>query len=98
MPHVWFYHPHPRDHWRFTQEGMVKLCRAGGLTPRVLLAQGGTLATAGQVFNILVYGVLGRFGAPVFAVVSLLAKAADRAIQNPLLCGNFVCLAVKEDA
>ena len=40
-PHVWFYHPHPTDHWRFTQEGMVRLCQDAGFEPAVLLAQGG---------------------------------------------------------
>jgi SAM-dependent methyltransferase len=95
VPHVWFYHPHPSDHWRFTQEGVVRLCEEGGLTPLVLLAQGGAVATAVQVINFLLYGVLGRSGAPVYAVANLLGRAGDRALRNGLFCGNFACLALR---
>jgi SAM-dependent methyltransferase len=65
-PHVWFYHPHPQDNWRFTQEGLVRLCRCGGLEPELFLSQGGSILTAGQVANFLIYGAIGRLGAPVF--------------------------------
>ena len=94
-PHVWFYHPHPTDHWRFTQEGMVQLCRDAGLEPMVLLGQGGSILTLFQVVNFLAYGVLGRIGAPFYAVGNLLGIAGDRAAPNELFCHNFACLAFK---
>jgi len=93
VPHVWFYHPHPSDHWRFTQEGVVKLCRRAGLTPVSLLAQGGSLTTAAQVVNFLAYGVLGRKGAPLYAAVNALAERIDPILPNELFCHNFACLA-----
>src|SRR5262249_49687524 len=30
VPHVWFFHPHPADYWRFTQQGVLELCSQGG--------------------------------------------------------------------
>ena len=97
-PHVWFYHPHPTDHWRFTQEGMVRLCKDAGLEPTVLLAQGGSILTLFQVMNFLAYGVLGRAGAPLYAVSNLLGSAADRLAPNELFCHNFACLARRDVA
>jgi SAM-dependent methyltransferase len=95
VPHVWFFHPHPRDHWRFTQQGLARLCQVGGLEPRLMLAQGGSLLAAAQVINFLAYGVLGRSGAPFYAAVNWAGRLADRAIPNPLFCHNFACLAEK---
>ena len=92
-PHVWFYHPHPADHWRFTQEGMVHLVREAGLQPVTLLAQGGSVLTVLQVVNFLAYGVLGRAGAPLYAVLNALAALGDRLVRNDLFCHNFACLA-----
>lgn len=97
-PHVWFYHPHPTDHWRFTQEGMVRLCKDAELEPAVLLAQGGSILTLFQVLNFLAYGILGRVGAPFYAVSNLVASAADRFAPNELFCHNFACLAHRNDA
>ena len=97
-PHVWFYHPHPTDHWRFTQEGMVRLCRDVGLEPTVLLAQGGSILTLFQVMNFLAYGILGRIGAPLYAISNVLASAADSVAPNELFCHNFACLAHRNDA
>ena len=94
-PHVWFYHPHPTDHWRFTQEGMARLCREAGLEPVTLLAQGGTVLTLGQVLNFLAYGVLGRAGAPFYAAMNVLAGVGDRLAPNELFCHNFAILARK---
>ena len=94
-PHVWFFHPHPKDHWRFTQQGLVRLCRAGGLVPRQVLAQGGSLLAAAQVMNFLAYGVLGRAGAPLYAGINWLGAIADRALPNALFSHNFACLAEK---
>lgn len=94
-PHVWFYHPHPTDHWRFTQEGMLRLCKDAGLEPTTLLAQGGSILTLFQILNFLAYGVLGRLGAPLYAVANAVGSAADRAAPNELFCHNFACLAVR---
>jgi SAM-dependent methyltransferase len=96
VPHVWFYHPHPKDHWRFTQEGLVHLCQAGGLAPRALLSQGGSLLSGAQVLNFLAYGVLGKAGAPLYALVNLIGKAMDRLMPNPLFCVNLACLAQRD--
>ena len=98
VPHVWFYHPHPKDHWRFTQEGVVRLCAEGGLVPRALLSQGGSLLSAAQVMNFLAYGVLGPAGAPLYAGINLLGRAIDRLVPNALFCLNLACLAQRADA
>lgn len=92
-PHVWFFHPHPTDHWRFTQEGMAHLCREASLEPVSLLAQGGSVLTLCQVLNFLAYGVLGTAGAPLYAALNLAATVADRLAPNELFCHNFACLA-----
>ena len=97
-PHVWFYHPHPTDNWRFTQEGLVQLCRDAGFEPAVLLSQGGSVLTLFQVMNFLAYGVLGRIGAPVYATANLLGTIGDRLAPNELFCTNFACLARRAPA
>jgi SAM-dependent methyltransferase len=94
-PHVWFYHPHPTDHWRYTQEGMAHLCREAGLMPVMLLAQGGSVLTLMQVLNFLSYGLLGRAGAPVYLLLNILGSVGDRLAPNQLFCHNFACLARK---
>jgi SAM-dependent methyltransferase len=97
-PHVWFYHPHPTDHWRFTQEGLVRLCRDVGFEPMVLLSQGGSVLTLFQVMNFLTYGVLGRMGAPLYAAANVLGSLGDRLAPNELFCTNFACLALRRAA
>ena len=97
-PHVWFFHPHPTDHWRFTQEGMAHLCREAGLEPVVLLAQGGSVLTLCQVVNFLAYGVLGKLGAPLYAALNLAAAVGDRLVPDQLFCHNFACLARRTDS
>lgn len=92
-PHVWFFHPHPRDHWRFTQEGLVRLCEESGLRPVELRAQGGTLLAVAQIANFLLYGVIGRLGTPFYATMNALAPAIDSLVPNVLFCHNFACLA-----
>ena len=92
-PHVWFYHPHPTDNWRFTQEGLAHLCREAGLEPVSLLAQGGVVTTLMQVINFLVYGIAGRKGAPFYALLNVIARAGDRVVRNQLFSHNFACLA-----
>jgi SAM-dependent methyltransferase len=95
-PHVWFYHPHPTDHWRFTQEGMAHLCQEAGLIPVSLLAQGGSVLTLCQVLNFLAYGVLGQAGAPLYAALNAVAAVGDRLAPNQLFCHNFACLARRD--
>jgi SAM-dependent methyltransferase len=97
-PHVWFFHPHPTDHWRFTQEGMAHLCREAGLEPVTLLAQGGSVLTLCQILNFLAYGVFGRAGAPLYAALNLAALVGDRLAPNQLFCHNFACLARRGEA
>ena len=53
VPHVWFFHPHPHDYWRFTQEGMVRLVEASGMQAEVLLGQGGSVLALCQIVNFL---------------------------------------------
>ena len=96
-PHVWFFHPHPTDHWRFTQEGMAHLCREAELEPVTLLAQGGSVLTLCQVLNFLAYGVLGRAGAPLYAALNVAAAIGDRLAPNQLFCHNFACLAQRRE-
>ncbi|HWE26104.1 MAG TPA: methyltransferase domain-containing protein [Myxococcales bacterium] len=95
-PHVWFFHPHPTDHWRFTQQGLAHLVASAGFVVRQLRSQGGTVLAAAQVANFLAYGVLRRAGAPLYAIVNLLAKPVDRLAQNQLFCVNFAALARKD--
>ena len=95
-PHVWFFHPHPTDHWRFTQEGITHLCREAGLEPLTLLAQGGSVLTLCQVVNFLAYGMLGRLAAPLYGALNLAASVGDRLVPNELFCHNFACLARRE--
>lgn len=92
-PHVWFYHPHPSDCWRFTQEGVVRLCEQTQLDLLELRAQGGSVLTLFQICNFLLYGALGRIGAPVFAGMNVIGRGLDRLIRNDLFCHNFAWLA-----
>ena len=95
VPHVWFYHPHPGDYWRVTQEGMLALCADAGFTVRELRVQGGSLLAFAQIVNFLAYGVLGRAGAPLYGVVNLLGRTADALVPNELFSLNIACLADK---
>ena len=95
VPHVWFYHPHPGDYWRVTQEGIVALCEDAGFRVREVRVQGGSLMAFAQVVNFLGYGVLGRGGFPLNAAMNLLGRAADAAMPNELFSLNVACLAEK---
>jgi len=97
VPHVWFYHPHPSDHWRFTQEGVIKLCETAGLVPLVLHAQGGTLLALFQILNFLVYGVMAKWGAPIYLILNIAGVVLDKTIKNSLFCQNFACLVQKAE-
>src|SRR5579862_3419367 len=94
-PHVWFYHPHPSDNWRFTQEGLIRLAARADFEPLRLLSQGGSALSFFQIGNFLLYGALGKLGAPAYLVGNLIGRAADRVIGNNLFCLNFALLARK---
>lgn len=96
VPHVWFYHPQPHDNWRFTQEGIVRLAMAARLEVVELRAQGGTVLTLAQILNFVLYGVIGRVGAPLYACISLCGLIADRLAPNELFCQNFAVLLVRK--
>jgi SAM-dependent methyltransferase len=97
-PHVWFFHPHPTDHWRFTQQGMRALCTEAGLEVIELRGQLGAGANLLQIVNFLAYGVLGKVGAPLYALNNVGGLIADKLVPNELFCGNFACLARKPPA
>lgn len=92
VPHVWFYHPHPEDNWRFTQEGIVRLLTERGFVVEELRSQGGSVL-AFLIVNFLVYGAFGRAGAPLYALVNLLTPMLDRLVTNQLFALNFTCVA-----
>jgi len=94
-PHVWFYHPHPTDNWRFTQEGLARLVAAAGFEPRSLLSQGGSVMAFFQIVNFLLFGVLGKLGGPLYVVNNVIGNVGDRLLANPLFCLNFAILARK---
>jgi SAM-dependent methyltransferase len=94
-PHIWFYHPHPTDNWRFTQEGLTRIVTAAGFEPRKLLSQGGSVMALFQIVNFLLFGITGKLGTPLYAINNLIGKIADRLLANPLFCLNFAILARK---
>ena len=59
------------------------------------LVQGGSALSYFQIVNFLVYGIAGRFGAPLFAVNNLIGRFADNLFRNDLFCLNFAILARK---
>ena len=95
VPHVWFHHPHPADYWRMTEEGVAALCEEGGVVPVMLASQGSSAATFFQVANFLAYGLVGRAGAPLYAIVNLLGDVANATVRDRRFAMNHVCLARK---
>lgn len=95
VPQVWFYHPHPADNWRFTPEGVTRLSEAGGFEVVQLLGQGGPVMALFQVFNFCVFGVAGRYGAPIYLLANLSARLVDPLVPNPSFSLNFACLCRK---
>lgn len=93
LPHVWPYHPCPHDFWRFTQEGLVEVVQGGGLEVVRLLGAGGCGTTLFQTLNLMLYGALGGFGAPLYGLTNALGRLTDALIASPLFCMNFTCLA-----
>ena len=94
-PHVWFYHPHPTDHWRFTQEGILHLCEMGGLRPEAIVSQGGSALAFLQIVNFLGYGLFGRAGLPLFFLNNCLGMTIDKIVSDSTFSLNFACLATK---
>ena len=95
VPHVWFFHPHPFDYWRMTSQGLRALCDEGGLRVIELRAQGGSAAALFQVVNFLVFGVLGRAGAPVYAAMNALGLLLNHLVKDTRFALNHSCLAAK---
>ena len=98
VPHIWFHHPHPHDYWRMTVEGVVALCEEGDLQVVDVKAQGGSAAALFQAFNFLLYGALGRFGAPLFAIANVAGRGADALVRDSRFTLNHVCVARKPTA
>jgi len=96
-PHIWFYHPHPSDNWRFTQEGLPRLVAACGFEPMRLLAQGGSVLSYFQIVNFLLFGLAGKLAAPVYAINNVIGKWGDNLLTNRLFCLNFAVLARKAE-
>ena len=94
-PHIWFYHPHPTDNWRFTQEGLTRIVNTAGFEPTKLLSQGGSVMALFQIVNFLLFGTTGKLGTPFYVINNLIGKIADRLLPNPLFCLNFAILAKK---
>lgn len=95
-PHIWFYHPHPSDNWRFTQEGLTRLINTANLQPIKLLSQGGSVMAFIQVANFLVFGIAGKLGAPLYVINNLIGQIGDKIMPNTLFCLNFAMLAQKK--
>jgi len=95
VPHAWFYHPHPDDNWRYTPEGLSRLLTAAGFEVISIRLQGGSVSSVFQIFNFCLFGLLGRLGAPVFAVSNLLGGVLDRVFFNPLFPINVAILVKK---
>jgi SAM-dependent methyltransferase len=92
VPQVWFYHPHPADNWRFTPEGATRLSEAGGFEVVQLLVQGGAVTAFFQVLNFCLFGVMGRYGAPIYLLANLCARLFDPLVSNPSFSLNVACL------
>lgn len=92
VPQVWFYHPHPDDNWRFTPEGVSRLSETTGFAVEQLLVQGGPTVALLQVFNFCLFGVVGRYGAPVYLLTNLLGRLVDPLVPNASFSLNVACL------
>jgi SAM-dependent methyltransferase len=95
VPQVWFYHPHPADNWRFTPEGVSRLSENGGFEVEQLHVQGGPVVALLQIVNFCVFGVAGRFGAPLYLLTNLLGRYVDPLVPNPFFSLNVACLCRK---
>jgi SAM-dependent methyltransferase len=95
VPQVWFYHPHPDDNWRFTPEGVTRLSETGGFEVVQLLLQGGPVIALLQIFNFCLFGVAGRYGAPIYLLSNVCGRIVDPLIPNPSFSLNVACLCRK---
>ena len=94
VPHIWFFHPHPHDYWRMTSEGLQALCDEGGFRSIAVLPQGGAGAALFQIVGFLAYGVLGRVGAPLYALLNTLGLLVDAVVFDRRFSLNHVAVAV----
>ena len=78
-----------------TSEGVRALCDEGGFKVVALLPQGGAVASLFQIVNFIVYGVLGRLGAPVYAALNAVGQVGDRLVCDTRFSLNHVCVCVK---
>lgn len=88
VPPVWSYVPHPGDFWRVTHEELDLLCKWSGIGVEDLCVKGGTVAAIEQMLNVVLYGLLGRLGTPLFAIVASAGDLLDIALPNPLFTLN----------
>lgn len=95
VPHTWFYHPHPDDNWRFTPEGICRLLDGAGFESLSLRSQGGSFLCFFQILNFLLFGVVGTYGAPIYACNNFIGSHFDKIISNPLFPINVAALAKK---
>jgi SAM-dependent methyltransferase len=95
VPQVWFYHPHPDDNWRFTAEGVTRLTEGGGFEVVDLRLQGGPVVALLQIFNFCLFGLVGRFGAPIYLLSNTAARILDPRVANPSFSLNVACLCRK---
>ncbi|MFZ4778221.1 MAG: class I SAM-dependent methyltransferase [Terrimicrobiaceae bacterium] len=93
VPHVWFYHPHPNDNWRYTPEGLSQLFGLFGFETMSMRLQGGTILSLFQIINFCLFGVLGHAGAPLYAICNILGLNLDQIVTNPLFPINIAILA-----
>jgi hypothetical protein len=64
-----------------------------GFYPRRLLSQGGSVMALFQIINFLIFGGIGKFGMPIFAINNLIGRIADKFLPNSLFSLNFTILA-----
>jgi len=95
VPHVWFYHPHPDDNWRFTPEGISRLLDSAGFETKKILLQGGSVMSLFQIINFCLFGMLGRAGSPIFGCMNILGSTLDRLFPNPLFPINVAIMVRK---
>jgi SAM-dependent methyltransferase len=95
VPQVWFYHPHPVDNWRFTPEGVARLSETSGFEVEQIHVQGGPVTALLQIFNFCVFGVAGKFGAPLYFATNLVGRYVDPLVPNPFFSLNVACLCRK---
>jgi SAM-dependent methyltransferase len=99
---VYPHHPDPSDYWRWTQQGLPALVEdVPGLELLELVPHAGSAATAAIMFNTPIRQAAraagsDRLGAPLIAVVNLVAGAIDRVLParaRSAMIPNFLAVA-----